>query len=558
MNTIFKHKILAGLMLFGALTLATSCQDTEGLEVTSETPFADKTLLEVINADPELSDFVEVLNSCGAECADSLFNSSRVYTLWAPTNGSFKKDSIMDRIAAGYRDHVFKTFVMSHIANHLNAATGTLDSDNKILLLNGKVVVFEGDRVGGYKFDGCTVVERNIRVWNGLIHKLESPSNYKYSIWEYLKLDSRIDSVANFLYSYDVTEFNAGLSILGPIKDGVQTYLDSVSTTSNKLLSAHTGIGNLDKEDSLYTVYIPTNEVWKELMLAAKKHYNYNYSAKKPASMDSTYRDSLSNFYSRMNIIKYMTFSNNEQKYVKSPDSVMPVNRSGYPRKLFAKSQFLQNIIDTKQLSNGVVKIVNKSPYNMFELWHDTIALQGENDGMRLPDSQGGQEYTVSVNQNNINKKDSLLKDVKLSGGRYFACESSNSSVIVTYKVPKVLSANYKVAMVVVPKHITNSSIDPAELLPTCFTIDISQNSQRLYQVKEIENDPTRVDTLYLTDTKGQPLTVSFPYCEYFEGTNSRDDFSVEFKITSKRNPKKYDSSVRIDEIIFVPVGDQE
>ena len=557
MNTIFKHKILAGLMLFGALTLATSCQDNEGLEVTPETPYADKKMFEVINADSELSDFVEVLNGCGAECADSLFNSSRVYTLWAPTNGSFNKDSILAEIAAGNRDHVFRTFVMSHVANHLNAANGTLDADNKILLLNGKVVVFEGDRVNGYKFDGCTVVERNIRVWNGIIHKLESPSNYKYSIWEYLKLDSRIDSVADFLYSYDVTEFNPGMSIIGPIKDGVQTYLDSVYTTTNKLLSVHTGIGNLDKEDSLYTVYVPTNEVWAEMMLAAKKHYQYNWSAAKPASMDSAYRDSLSNFYSRMNIIKYMTFSDNEQKYVKSPDSIMPVNRSGFPRKLFAKTQLMQNIIDSKVLSNGTVKILDKSPYNMFELWHDTIVLEGENGGMRV-ESQGGQEYTVNVNQNNINKKDSLLKDVKLSGGSYFACESSNSSVIVKYKVPRVLSANYNVALVVVPKHITNSSVDPSTLLPTCFTVDIFQNSKMLKSATELLNDPTRVDTLYLTESDGSRMLVSFPYCEYFEGTNSRDDFSVEFNITSKRNPKKYDSSVRIDEIIFVPVGDQE
>ena len=150
------------------------------------------------------------------------------------------------------------------------------------------------------------------------------------------------------------------------------------------------------------------------------------------------------------------------------------------------------------------------------------------------------------------------MKDVKLSGGRYFACESSNSSVIVKYKVPRVLSANYNVALVVVPKHITNSSVDTSTLLPTCFTVDIFQNSKMLKSATELLNDPTRVDTLYLTESDGSRMLVSFPYCEYFEGTNSRDDFSVEFNITSKRNPKKYDSSVRIDEIIFVPVGDQE
>lgn len=558
MNTIFKHKIWAGAMLFGAIFLTTSCEDSEKGVVTPQTPYADKTLYEVINADPELTDFVEVLNSCGTESADSLFNCSRVYTLWAPTNNSFDKDSIIAEVQAGNRDHVFKTFIMSHISNHLKPANGTLEADNKILLLNSKVAVFQGDKVNGYTFDGCNIVEANIRVWNGLIHKLESPSQYKYSIWEYLKMDERVDSVSSFLYSYSVTEFDPGLSIIGPIKDGVQTYLDSVYTTNNALLNTYTGIGNLDKEDSLYVVYVPTNEVWNEMVASATKHYNYNLSAAKPASMDSVYRDSLRTFYSRLNVIKYMTFSEYEQMYVKSPDSIIPVNRASNPRPLFAKEQLESGVIDSKTLSNGAMKIVDKSPYTMFELWHDTIKVQGEDDSMRESPSQGGIDYIVSVNKNNINKEDSLIKDTKLAGDRYFASESSNAAVIVNYKIPRVLSASYNVAIVVVPKHITNSTIDPSTLLPTCFNIDVFQNSKKLNSAKELLNDPTRVDTLYLTESDGSRMVVSFPYCEYFEGINSRDDFSVEFKITSKRNPKKYDSSVRIDEIIFLPVSDQE
>ena len=76
MNKIIKHKVLAGAMLFGLMLAGSSCEDNDIVRVTPETPFADKTLYEVIVNDPELSDFVEVLNACGAECADSLFNHS--------------------------------------------------------------------------------------------------------------------------------------------------------------------------------------------------------------------------------------------------------------------------------------------------------------------------------------------------------------------------------------------------------------------------------------------------------------------------------------------------
>lgn len=122
MNTNIKHKILTGAMLFAAVLFGTSCEDSEGLKVTPETPFADKTLYEVIKADTQLSDFVEVLDSCGLECADSLFNQSRVYTLWAPTNGTFDKESIIAEIQAGKRDEVFQRFIMSHVANQIGRA----------------------------------------------------------------------------------------------------------------------------------------------------------------------------------------------------------------------------------------------------------------------------------------------------------------------------------------------------------------------------------------------------------------------------------------------------
>ena len=124
MNKIFRHKILAGAMLLGVMFAGSSCQDEDGIRVTSVTPFADKTLYEVIVGDPELTDFVEVINACGAHCADSLFNQSRVYTVWAPVNGTFNKDSIIaetvaDSTGNSNRDLVFRSFVEAHVANHL-------------------------------------------------------------------------------------------------------------------------------------------------------------------------------------------------------------------------------------------------------------------------------------------------------------------------------------------------------------------------------------------------------------------------------------------------------
>ena len=61
MNTIFKKRFFAIASLFAMLFATSSCEDNLGIQVTDEAPNADKTLYEVIVNDPDLTDFVEVL-----------------------------------------------------------------------------------------------------------------------------------------------------------------------------------------------------------------------------------------------------------------------------------------------------------------------------------------------------------------------------------------------------------------------------------------------------------------------------------------------------------------
>ena len=561
MNTIFKHKILAGAMLFGAMFLASSCDDSEGLKVTPEFPNADKTMFEVISSDSELTDFMAVLNACGAHCADSLFNKTRVYTLWAPVNGTFNKDSLIAEAAVdSTRDNVFERFVQAHIANHRKGANGKLEEDNKILLLNEKVAVFAGDHVNGYTFDGQEISEPNILVKNGVLHKIAAPAEYKYNIWEYLRVDSRVDSVANFLYAFDETEFSESQSIIGPIKDGQQTYLDSVFVTKNKFLTSWNGVGLLNSEDSVYTVYVPTNEVWEEMLQISDKHFNFNTKITNPTSMTAEMRDSMRHSYARLNLIKYMTYSKYEQKYVDSPDSVKPQWKGGDrngERVEFHKDDLEKNVIFEKELSNGTFKVIDKSPYTMFDLWHDTIKLEAEDDNMKY-DSGGGTEYIRSASKTQINK-DSAFLGVKISGNSYFEIPSDKSNTKVLYKVPDLLSASYNVALIVVPKNIVNADIAPEELKAHSMDIKITQSTGSktvtLVNHKAVHNDPTRVDTVFLKEEDGSRSVVTIPYCEYYK-TNNKTDYGITIEVHGKGDTKVYDRSIRLDAILFIPVED--
>ena len=568
MNTIFKHKILVGAMLCGALFGATSCEDSEGLKVTPEVPYADKTMYEVMTSDPDLTDFIEVINSCGEHCADSLFNKSRVYTVWAPKNGSFNKESLMEQVKAGNRENVFNRFVKAHVANHLHAANGTIE--DKILMLNNKVVTFKGNRVDKYTFDGQVVEETNIRTWNGILHKISEPSEYKYSIWEYLKLDSRVDSVAKFLYAFDETKFSASSSVMGPIVNGEQTYLDSVFVTTNKLLGDWNGVGKLNVEDSTYTVYVPTNEAWNEVVKTAYKHFNYHNFDIASKEFTAEVRDSLRNHYSRINAIKYMTYSDNDQRYIEnSEDSIYPMwkGTSVFTGKhLFAKERLEENVVFEEKLSNGTFKIIDKSPFNMFELWHDTIKVEGENETMRtLSNSQGLSISTPDFITKEEIEKDSLFVGTKLSGNSYYAVESaSRTPVTLTYKLPDALSASYKVAVIIVPAGFPNVvregefAAKSSKLTMTLKHIDANNKKKELAKKSNVLNDPFNVDTIYLTDNKGNSI-FTFPYCEYYKTSNPKDyNLEIEVKTAAGTISDKSDRSVRIDAILLIPVEDPE
>lgn len=586
MNKIFRHKILAGAMLLGFMLAGSSCEDKVGINVTPEVPFADKTLYEVILGDPELTDFVEVINACGAHCADSLFNQSRVYTVWAPVNGTFKKDSIIaetvaDSTGNSNRDIVFRSFVEAHIANHLVQANGTLDSDNTVLLLNNKVAIFTGDYKSGYTFSGVQLdpSNTNVRVKNGLLHKIASPSEYKYSIWEYMKIAKgenwSIDSVSKYLYHYNLTEFNEGQSIKGPVVNGEQTFLDSVFTTTNMWLDSWNGVGLLNSEDSTYTVYVPTNELWEKMVTKAEAHFNYDYSSPNMTEALKVERDSLRRYYARLHNLKYMTYSENEQKHVESSDSAMPAYR-GSKRVLFAKAELEKNVIFEKELSNGTFKVVNAMPYKQTDLWHDTIFLEGENESMwdestsKLTEVEARTAY-----KSQLNKVDSTLRDVEVSGSAYFNYPRESGVAKATFKIPKVLSAKYQVAIVFVPKNITNELADTATMYPNKYKFTIKQKpgnspAKTLFSTKtkgEFYTNKFGLDTVYLTvDGKrdGERVVLEFPYSEFYNGTAAKDyNVSLEIASVGATNAEKkdsifYDTSIRVDKIIFIPVLDSE
>lgn len=570
MNTIFKKRFFIVAALFMMLLLASSCEDNLGVQVTAEAPNADKTLYQIIMQDKELTDFVEILDACNipssksneiVSVADSLFNTSRVYTVWAPVNDYLKnkKDSILKRISDGYRDDVMKTFVFSHVANFVKQAKGRFaENGEPILMLNNKKMVFAGSykEEEGYTFGGSRLASVNERAKNGLLHKLEKSAEYNYNIWEYLKIypkqsaQYKVDSLVDYLYSFNDTNFSERLSVRGPIVNGEETYLDSVFEYSNKLLTKYGGVGELDNEDSVYTFYLPTDDVWDAMMAKAEKHFNYAKSSD-PEVQELV--DSLKNLYSKSNFIKYLAYSDKEQRFVKNyPDSIMPA-QTEYKRKLFAREDVEKCVVETKKMSNGTLKIINEYPYSIFDLWHDTIRIEAENtyyvDDKKttyLP-----QVYYVAEKDMNENVKG------KLSGSGYvFSGEggNSNAKTELYYYLPNVKSAKYEVKVILVPRNIQNSMMNLDEYKPTKLKFQVKGKNAKgnittkINKTKEVKKD--QIDTISLG-------TVKFDICEY-NSVKKVTDYGAQILIWGDNTPTgKWDNNIFLDAILLIPVEDK-
>ena len=377
-----------------------------------------------------------------------------------------------------------------------------------------------------------------------------------------------------------MTEFNEGQSISGPVVNGEQTFIDSVFTTSNVWLDAWGGVGNINSEDSTYIVYVPTNELWNKMVKKAESHYNYDLSFESLTEAKKVERDSLRGYYARLHNLKYMTYSVNEQKHVASSDSMMPVYRGG-KRPLFAKADLEKDVIFEKELSNGTFKIVEAMPYKQTDLWHDTIFIEGENQSMWNYANRPAEVEVLTAYKNQLNK-DSMLLGAEVSGGAYFSYSKSSGTATASFKIPRVLSAKYHVAIVVVPKNITNEFINKEEMYPCRFDILMKQElgkvdpltnktSIELYAAKynrtasldkSLQTDPFKMDTLFFT-TDGEKAIIQPRYCEFYDG--EAKDYNVTLQIASttatnaeKKQGKNFDTSIRIDKILLIPVLDSE
>ena len=126
------------------------------------------------------------------------------------------------------------------------------------------------------------------------------------NIWEQLAKETGVDGVDSlyqFLLKDFKREFDPYSSVPGPTKNGKLHYLDSVFTESNPWFY---DLGELNREDSSYTMFAPTNKAWREMHEKVKTYFVYETK--------NAFGDSLQDVMAKDFIVRHLVFSNTIQK----------------------------------------------------------------------------------------------------------------------------------------------------------------------------------------------------------------------------------------------------
>ena len=527
---------------------------------------AGLSIWQTIQQNSELSNFARVVQATGYDAA---LASSQMFTVFAPTNSAFSAADADNLIAAyqqekarGVKDKensTIKEFLQNHIALY-NYSTSSLSNDS-ITMMNGKYMVLTHDRFGNRP-----IASSNLLTSNGVLFTIGEKADYFRNVFEWIRYDQELDSLANFLYSYNQYEFDPTESVPGGIVDGKTVYLDSVTYLTNELFYGYTrgndsGIGRINSEDSTYWMVAPTNQVWDKLVAEYTPYFNYDNSVDK--------RDSLQWANTRMAIVRGTVFSRTKNTDTSLRDSAVSVNAVDYiDRKQFFGSSELayfqyskpydQGGIFTETVntdcSNGMVMKTNDWKIDKRQTFFQTLINEGES---RVVFKEVNENNTATPSYRSVESSNPFYN--KVSSNRFAVISplgATNPEVV--YYLPEMLSnIDYDLYVVMVPATAGDTLVAETQRRPCKFRCSykfheqdgkergdsiILMNGEQSF----FTTNPEDVDTVFLG-------TIRVPTCSVGL-TEPQATLRLASNLSNReRRDNTYTQILRIDCIIMKP-----
>lgn len=496
---------------------------------------ADKTLWEEIDARPELEEFARMLELYGY---DKMLDGDQMFTVFAP---------IGEIDTLGLTKEKVKTEVIeNHIARFVHSANGTMKSKD-VVMLNTKMVNFTATATGAM-FGRTELTEQyNIIAKNGVLHVIAAQQPFFHNIWEYLTTDTLYDSIRTYLYSFNKEYLDENASVKGDIVNGKQEYEDSVVITSNEMFYR---IGQLNNEDSTYSMILPTNAAWREAYPRISAYYNY------PRAKAG--RDSLKRLYTGLAMVGDLVFSHTVQK--DPQQALVSTYPAYYAKDLHVFENPFENILygynswseGGYECSNGRVFKVDSLGHKPWQSWHSRLQVEGEN----LNVIKVTETTTKEPMRRALPYTDSLY--TKTSSGAYVEISAASMGVqpTMSYKIWNTLAGKYDVKIVFLPQSLATDVRTANNMKPNTFkvlcsyrrmdgTMSPSDNTAVIHKGSH-KNDPYVIDTVDVG-------TITLPVCSYGD-----EVAGVELTIASNINPQlvkkgNWSTTFLIDCIILEP-----
>lgn len=545
--------VTAGLLIFS------SCNDSwdDHYDAAPSLNYAGSTW-EYIQNESKLSDFAKVAKAAGF---DSVIASSQVFTVLAPENGTFNKDSLLNLISSGQKSNVITRFLENHIMRY-NVSLGT--TPKTATLLNDKNV--EVGTLSNPVVQNSNVVTPNVSCKDGVLQIIDSPLHYYPNLYEQLQSDydaylnaggsDTAVSLFSFLKVYDDDLLDEDRSVASGIDaSGNTVYIDSVMIRRNTVLQDLDAY--LYREDSNYVFLMPSREAFQARVNENLPLFKFN-SAIDP-SQDAL--DSMQLYYAKYYAMSDLIYNwNVNEKY--SNDSVYSTiyNHSNWEYDRFyhpyASGGIFSNVTEKAQCSNGAMWYVNEYPFTNFQTFNQELKMEGEVATINTEDNYAW--TNESTNSTVVsNTSDSV------SGSGYLDVNNSRTNVKIAFELPKYYSTTYDIYVRFLPLSVRSDFDDETDyLVPTRF-------QALLFERQANGTMPTRSTYTFNTPEGGRyfvtnPTCVDEVYLGRYTFSNCYKDQNVEptgallqissSVTTTNINNHVYTRRMLIDRIVMKPV----
>ena len=577
------------MMMAATMLTATSCSEFDDYNkaVADATPSGNQTLWQNIEQNTQLSDFAALVKKAGF---DADLSANNYYTVWAPLNNTFDPAPFQTMSKSA----LMQRFVKNHIASYGHQASGKIEE--RVLMLNEKSYNFTGS--SSYEFDGVTLNQANQPNSNGLLHTLNGVATFYPSIYEFitdstLSDNKGLDSLRNFVLRYETTYLDTKHSVVGPIVNGMQTYVDSVMITENALWDNLSF--KMNNEDSTYTLLAPTNEAWAKAQNKIKSNFNYIATTSAQAfngvnilpknltsTIDNAYwQDSLTSRYLTRNLAYSNRSPYNRQLLNEKPTFSATDSLYSTMRNKFSNPQDIINQTkETVKMSNGFTRLMDSLAFYPWETYspEKVISVTRSENRARIT---SGNAQTISIPFSRLDGTKIDLDEQDGNALNYAFIESSSaySKAELDVYLPNVLSTTYDFYCVFVPENVDTAKSTTATL-PNRVVFElnycgadgklankmflnedpdnianflksfptIKDNATNKNTVRGFSNDTSKVDTVYIGE-------FTFPVCYYGlgEGICPNLKITTPFAASNKVLTAAFTRDFRIAAIILKP-----